>query len=193
MSTAGPPRAPPGALNYVAAVVDEIALEGLDGITIEALVKRYLARSKRNEECDEAERRRLEQLLWDVVRNQPAVQVKLLAEDRGRLVLSGYGDDEAASVGVEIYPFELVGEDGVMGSCSTFRTRNEVTKKAKAVLDVSALKSKYPELRLVFVASQEQRARALLGPEHDPNAPQAILLGLSLVVKLILIWNLKTL
>ena len=60
----------------------------------------------------------------------------------------------------DLYPFKVVEEDGVMGSCSTYKTR-------KIIQNFSQEKMK-DENSIVFVASQTEREKALLGSQYDP-------------------------
>ena len=71
-------------LNYVAAVLEEIALEGLDGITFEAAAKRLRRRWGAGSEgkgvaavCDD----RLAALVWSVARKQRGVRVYQLVRN----------------------------------------------------------------------------------------------------------------
>ena len=60
----------------------------------------------------------------------------------------------------DLYPFKVVEEDGVMGSCSTYKTRKIIPKFSQEKMK--------DENSIVFVASQTEREKALLGSQYDP-------------------------
>ena len=60
----------------------------------------------------------------------------------------------------DLYPFKVVEEDGVMGSCSTYQTRKIIQKFCQEKMK--------DENSIVFVASQTEREKALLGSQYDP-------------------------
>ncbi len=68
------------------------------------------------------------------------------------------------------YPFCLVDDSssGVKGSCSTHSSRREVTKEAFSITSAAEVMARFGRQRLALVASQESRARALLGPAFTP-------------------------
>ncbi|KAK3104219.1 hypothetical protein FSP39_025394, partial [Pinctada imbricata] len=73
----------------------------------------------------------------------------------------------------DIYPIEIISDDNIQGSCSTYKTRKDVTddvrdKRYQPKLSLQEVMDKYGN-RLVVVASQEQRSMALMGPEFDPT------------------------
>ena len=71
-------------LNYVAAVLEEIALEGLDGITFEAAAKRLRRRwgtESEGEGVAPVGDDRLAALVWSVARTQRGVRVYQLVRN----------------------------------------------------------------------------------------------------------------
>jgi hypothetical protein len=76
-------------LNYVEEIVEEVALEGLDGITLPDLLKRLRNRqtpsifSHDNTDHDE----RILQFIWNVVRNQKCLSIIKLPVAREELVV----------------------------------------------------------------------------------------------------------
>ena len=66
----------------------------------------------------------------------------------------------------DLYPFQVVNEDGVIGSCSTYKTRKKIVVSQSSV--VSQKKMGGDENSVVFVASQTEREKALLGSYYDP-------------------------
>lgn len=59
---------------------------------------------------------------------------------------------------------------GVKGSCASFKTRKDVTRRFNdGDLDsFEKMTSTFNTNRIVFVASQASRARVLIGPNYDP-------------------------
>ncbi len=77
----------------------------------------------------------------------------------------------------EIYPFSLVEEpglEGIKGSCATFKTRREKTAEAKQIDNVDNVMNKYGKDKLVLVASQTLRGKALLGYRYSPLLVQTL-------------------
>ena len=78
------PKSSPS-LNYVAAILEEIALEGLDGITFEAAAKRLRRRWGRTAAAGEGAAvggdERLAALVWSVARTQGGVRVYQLVRN----------------------------------------------------------------------------------------------------------------
>ena len=69
-------------------------------------------------------------------------------------------EDLDAIMKEDLYPFKVVDEDGVIGSCSTYKTRKIIENISKEKMD--------NENSIVFVASQIEREKALLGSQYDP-------------------------
>ena len=163
-------------VNYVAAILEEIALEGLDGITLEAAVKRLRRRWKTAGSDD-----KMADFIWSVARTQSGVRVYQLKRDRPALQIFDRNDHvDESDLGVvieptdlpeDIYPFAMVDDlegSGVRGSCADYATREDVTAEAKSTEDAKELLTRFGEARTVLVASQWLRSEALLGPNMDP-------------------------
>ena len=174
-NNSAPPKS--SSVNYVAAILEEIALEGLDGITFEAAVKRLRRRWKTAGGSDD----RLSALVWTVARTQIGVRVYQLSRGRPALQIFDRNDHvDESDLGVviepkdlpeDVYPFALVDDlesSGVRGSCADFATRKDVSVDARMVGDVKELLQRFGEERTVLVASQALRNDALLGPNMDP-------------------------
>eukprot|EP00095_Tigriopus_kingsejongensis_P011852 maker-scaffold493_size155937-snap-gene-0.21 protein:Tk11852 transcript:maker-scaffold493_size155937-snap-gene-0.21-mRNA-1 annotation:"general transcription factor 3c polypeptide 1" len=178
-------------LNPVHVVLDEIALEGLDGITLEALETRLKRRwdpiQNKNQSplfTTNSGSLKIWSFLWGVIRDQNEIEVFTLPEPRLPLVVFDrfvHIDSELGMIiepdvlPIDIYPFHLVDDGETKGSCSTYKARVEVTKAAKAIEDVDELTQKFGgQGRIAFVASAWARSRALMGLNTDPLLIQTI-------------------
>eukprot|EP00094_Tigriopus_californicus_P009796 TCALIF_09445-PA protein Name:"Similar to Gtf3c1 General transcription factor 3C polypeptide 1 (Rattus norvegicus)" AED:0.03 eAED:0.04 QI:37/0.71/0.62/1/0.85/0.87/8/0/1945 len=187
-------------MNPVFAVLDEIALEGLDGITFEALELRLKRRwnpvtngngSPLFKEDPENPQHptsnvneKIRSFLWAVIRSKDEIGVFQLPEDRPPLVIFDRFEHIDSELGMiiepdvlprDIYPFQLVEDGEIKGSCQTYKERRDVTEAAKAYCEVEALLEAYEgQARLAFVASQWARAKALMGPNPDPLLVQTV-------------------
>ena len=78
----------------------------------------------------------------------------------------------------DIYQFGLVDENNanfseqgtsyIRGSCVDFQQRRNVSKVAKSMVKVEEVTDKFGQRKLVLVASQSARERAILGENYDP-------------------------
>ena len=150
---------PPISRNYVATILDEVALEGLDGITITMLHYRLKQRDLTFKS----------EFLLKVLQNfilQNKVQAFILPSPRPfskPFTMADFLDAEGTLIDPEEdlpepYPFCVVEKEDVFGSCSTYHERQLVTE----------LESIEDEDSVVFVASQEEREKALYGTNYDP-------------------------
>ncbi|NXN15434.1 TF3C1 factor, partial [Indicator maculatus] len=164
-------------------LLDEVALEGLDGITPGALWQRLATRSPPFPLPLEPA---TQQLLWAALSAQPDVRFYLLPRARPTLRLHDRYEEIDLETGVvetkrdpvtadDIYPVHMIldNKDGIQGSCQYFKERVDITDKIRrkdlqpCYTYVEAVE-KWGE-KLVIVASQEQRYRALIGWEGDPD------------------------
>ncbi|CAH1963347.1 unnamed protein product [Acanthoscelides obtectus] len=152
-------------------IIDEIALEGLDGITIQACWKRLsICLQKpfyRNTN--------IEEYIWQIILDNDNIQFFKLAEPRKPLIIFNrynYIDPELGSVcdvvptTPDIYPYHYVTAENVQGSCSTFDTRVNITEEVKHMTLQDVLK-KFGS-QVVIVADQCLRTSALLFETTDP-------------------------
>ncbi|XP_044159937.1 general transcription factor 3C polypeptide 1 [Bufo gargarizans] len=164
-------------MDVLEAVLDEVALEGLDGITIPALWLRLQARVPSFPLVLDAATK---QLIWQSLVCHPELQFYQLPKERRPLVLSNRYDGEDLDTGAtkvkarsceDIYPFHLIAEDksGIKGSCQYFHQRILVTEllQAECITCEGAI-DRWGE-KLVIVGSQTLRYRALIGWEVDPS------------------------
>ncbi|XP_057262564.1 general transcription factor 3C polypeptide 1 isoform X2 [Pezoporus wallicus] len=165
------------------AVLDEVALEGLDGITLGALWYRLGTRSPPFPLPLEPA---TQQLLWAALSAQPGVSFYLLPLARPPLRLHDRYEEIDLETGIletkrdpvpldDIYPVHMIldNKDGIQGSCQYFKERVDITDQIRrkdlqpCYTYVEAIE-KWGE-KLVIVASQDQRYRALIGWEGDPD------------------------
>ncbi|XP_076473341.1 general transcription factor 3C polypeptide 1 isoform X2 [Bombus vancouverensis nearcticus] len=160
-------------INLVDSIIDEVALEGLDGITIEAL---WLRLAHRLHNPLPFPRSFMTQI-WSI-----CVQIReftfykletprepLVIFDRYQFVDPDLGIIlEPENVPPDIYPHCPVNDvaNGIKGSCSTYNTREDITGLVRN-LSLEEVTKRYGQ-KLVIVASQCARNRALMGDEISP-------------------------
>ncbi|NWW83533.1 TF3C1 factor, partial [Climacteris rufus] len=165
------------------ALLDEVALEGLDGITPAALWHRLAARSPPFPLPLGPD---TQQLLWAALSAQPDVRFYLLPRPRPPLRLHDRYEEIDLETGIletkrdpvssdDIYPVHMIldNKDGIQGSCQYFKERVDITdqirrKDLQPCYTYKEAVEKWGE-KLVIVASQDQRYRALIGWEGDPD------------------------
>jgi general transcription factor 3C polypeptide 1 len=83
---------------------------------------------------------------------------------------------EPESISPDVYPFVVVDEKspdddplglGIKGSCSTYSSRKDITDVARKCENVLTLLQDFEDRRLVLVASQVLRGKALLGEQFS--------------------------
>ncbi|XP_043108861.1 general transcription factor 3C polypeptide 1 [Puntigrus tetrazona] len=158
------------------AVLDEVALEGLDGISIQTLWLRLRGRQPEfGLNLDPLS----QQFIWSCLIRTAEIRFYLLPVERGAVTLRDRFVEVDRDTGIqkqrgseqqEVYPVSVVlDEAGVQGSCVFFRERVDVSEQIRSSdLTLEQTRSRWGE-RLVLVASQEQRYRALIGDEGNPE------------------------
>ncbi|XP_053550449.1 general transcription factor 3C polypeptide 1 isoform X2 [Bombina bombina] len=158
-------------------MLEEVALEGLDGITLNAFWLRLQTRVPPFPLLlDDATKG----YLWQTLAGNPELEFFQLPKERPPLVLNDrYEDNDCEATvlitnedsTVDIYPVHIISDnkDGLQGSCQYFKERVSVTEhiRTKAVTYEDAVKRWRG--KLVIVASQGMRLRALIGCEGDPE------------------------
>ncbi|XP_013384833.1 general transcription factor 3C polypeptide 1-like [Lingula anatina] len=165
-------------MDFFEAVVDEIALEGLDGITIATL---WLRLEDRRPKFPFSLDNTCKQFLWNRISVHPDLKFYELPEERPTVVIwdrwSSVEKDSEICVQqsleeVDPYPVQIIDKGGIQGSCSTFTTRTDITFEIrddeKSLCTLEKAIERWGN-KLVIVASQEIRIAALFGAEHDPN------------------------
>lgn len=175
-------------------ILDEIALEGLEGITLDTLWIRLnqLTNFPLKPTCEATQRYIFERIICPVCRNSDDIRLYSLPEPRPTLQLynrydhvnpeTGFCVSNEEGIPPDIYAIIApINEGGVKGSCPQFHQRLDVTDdvltKCGALFD--AVSKEYGS-KLVVVASQYQRERALcitsIDPFVDLNATQFCIL-----------------
>ncbi|NWS75896.1 TF3C1 factor, partial [Crotophaga sulcirostris] len=165
------------------ALLDEVALEGLDGITLSALWQRVGSRSPPFPLPLEPA---AQQLLWAALCSCSGLSFYLLPRPRPPLRLHDRYEEIDPETGIletkrdplpsdDIYPVHMIldNKDGIQGSCQYFKERIDIsdqirTKDFQPYYTYTEAFEKWGE-KLVIVASQDERYRALIGWEGDPD------------------------
>uniref|UniRef100_A0A8C3RQ57 General transcription factor IIIC subunit 1 n=1 Tax=Chelydra serpentina TaxID=8475 RepID=A0A8C3RQ57_CHESE len=165
------------------ALLDEVALEGLDGITLDTLWHRL---SSRVPPFPLPLEPATQQLLWAALSAQPGLSFYLLPRERPPLCLHDRYEEIDLETGIletkrdpvpldDIYPVHMIldNKDGIQGSCQYFKERLNYTDqiRTKDLQPCYAYTEAYEKWgeKLVIVASQVLRYRALIGWEGDPD------------------------
>uniref|UniRef100_A0A8B9J4B0 General transcription factor IIIC subunit 1 n=1 Tax=Astyanax mexicanus TaxID=7994 RepID=A0A8B9J4B0_ASTMX len=162
------------------ALLDEVCLEGLDGITLSALWIRLRTRRPAFPLHLEP---RAQQYLWSALTYNPHITFHLLPRARPTLQLRDRFTDEDPETGdqelsqphqdpgwEDPYPVSVVLDDpqGIQGSCLYYREWEDITSRIRTSQNTPILTLEFGE-RLVMVGSQVMRYRALIGDEGDPE------------------------
>ncbi|XP_059189576.1 general transcription factor 3C polypeptide 1 [Centropristis striata] len=164
-------------------VVDEVALEGLDGITIPTLwIRLEVRKPKFPLKLDDCTK----ELIWRFLISNSDLKFYQLPQEREDVVLFDRFKEIDPETGIEtthrftdprkdVYPVHIILEnkDGIQGSCAFFKERTDVTKQVCSksrtpLLNLQEALERYGR-KLVVVASQLLRFRTLIGNESDPD------------------------
>ncbi|XP_076003891.1 general transcription factor 3C polypeptide 1 isoform X2 [Genypterus blacodes] len=170
-------------MDALSIAADEVALEGLDGVTLPSL---WIRLENRKPPFPAALDASTKEFIWASLASNSDLSFYELPEERKDVVLLdrykyvdpdtgieyAQGSSEASN---EVYPIHIVPEnkDGVQGSCQFFKERSDVTKNIRtnsltASVSLDEALQRYGR-KLVVVASQHVRFRALIGAESDPD------------------------
>ncbi|XP_073716207.1 general transcription factor 3C polypeptide 1 isoform X4 [Misgurnus anguillicaudatus] len=161
------------------AVLDEVALEGLDGISIQTLWMRLRMRQPEfGLNLDPL----TQNFIWTYLSRTPEVRFYLMPEPRKHVTVYDRFVEVDPNTGIhktrqvdpeDPYPVNVVTDDpsGIQGSCLFYKERTDVTEQIrttelKALMTLDQTQTQFGE-KLVIVASQEVRYRALIGPEGN--------------------------
>ncbi|KAG8432890.1 hypothetical protein GDO86_017230 [Hymenochirus boettgeri] len=164
-------------MDILEAVVDEVALEGLDGITLPAL---WLRLENRVPPFPLLLDPATKDMLWQSLVHHPELDIYQLPIERQPLAISdryeGIDCDPAIlkvkdSFTEDIYPVHIVSEnkDGIQGSCQFFKQRVLLTNQFRTQSSTYEKTLQRWGEKLVIVGSQVLRFRALIGWEGDPS------------------------
>ncbi|XP_069972402.1 general transcription factor 3C polypeptide 1 isoform X2 [Penaeus vannamei] len=155
-------------LQYIVDLEDEIALEGLDGITLEALWTRLKQRP--NFEANMPIDSDSKAFLWSLIVQDEEIFLFELPTPRDKLEIFNRYEHMDPELGIvlepeeepkDIYPFHPVEDEseGMRGSCKMYHERVNVSDSA-SLLTLEEVEKQYGE-KLVLVASQTLRNKAL--------------------------------
>ncbi|XP_027139206.1 general transcription factor 3C polypeptide 1 isoform X2 [Larimichthys crocea] len=170
-------------MDPLSVAVDEVALEGLDGITIPTLWIRLEDRQPKFPlKLDDCTR----ELIWKSLIINTDLKFYQLPQEREDVVLYDRFKDIDPETGIEtaltfsdirkdVYPIHIILEnkDGIQGSCAFFKQRTDITKQVRSksltpLVNLQEALERYGR-KLVVVASQMLRFRTLIGIESDPD------------------------
>ncbi|XP_077461274.1 general transcription factor 3C polypeptide 1 [Stigmatopora argus] len=154
-------------------VEDEVALEGLDGITIPTL---WIRLEDRNPKFPLTLDDGTKEFVWKSLVANTDLTFYQLPTDRDDVVLNDrfkpYPEANYEQVTKDVYPLHVVqdNKEGIQGSCATFDKRTNITAHLRTMSPISLeeVLKRYGR-KLVVVASQEIRFRALIGSDNDPD------------------------
>ncbi|XP_060028731.1 general transcription factor 3C polypeptide 1 isoform X1 [Erinaceus europaeus] len=170
-------------MDALESLLDEVALEGLDGLSLPALWSRLETRSPSFPLILEPY---TQEFLWRALATHPGISFYEEPRERPDLQLQDRYEEIDLETGIlesrrdpvsleDVYPIHMILEnkDGIQGSCRYFKERKNVTND---------IRTKYMKPRctmleafgrwgkkLIIVASQDMRYRALIGSEGDPD------------------------
>ncbi|XP_015124460.1 general transcription factor 3C polypeptide 1 [Diachasma alloeum] len=159
--------------NLVDAVIDEVALEGLDGITLEALWQRLAIRLQINHPFPFP----LMEQIWSICTSTNNLLFYELETPRPPLVIYDRYEFVDPEMGTILEP-EVVPEDiyehfpiddtktGVRGSCKSYHTRQPID--SIRTMSLAFADEKYGQ-KLVIVGSQATRQNSLMGDSVCPT------------------------
>ncbi|XP_050429268.1 uncharacterized protein LOC126838682 [Adelges cooleyi] len=154
-----------------AIVLDEIALEGLDGITIEALCTRLSVRPDWPIKLIDGS---VKTIIWSIIVCLKDVEFYRLQNPREPLVIfnryeyihSKFGSIyEPKNMPKDIYPNHCIEDGPIMGSCKDYYTRFNLGTFPRKIT-VEEAEKRWSRC-LVIVASQETRKKALIPEEKQ--------------------------
>ncbi|XP_078096867.1 general transcription factor IIIC subunit 1 isoform X2 [Mustelus asterias] len=164
-------------------LLDEVALEGLDGITFSTLWFRLDSRIPPFPLLLDAPTK---QFVWEALAACPDLSFFQLPHDRPSLVFHDRYEEIDPETGiqetrrdptprVDIYPVYIISDnkDGIQGSCQHFHKRKDITPEIRTqqyvpLCTLEEAVQRWGE-KLVMVACQMVRHRALIGWESDPE------------------------
>ncbi|XP_072026840.1 general transcription factor 3C polypeptide 1-like [Amphiura filiformis] len=170
----------------VEVLIEEVALEGLDGITLETL---WMRLATRDQPFPLALDEYSKPVIWQQIAQSNEVEFFELPEPRGMPILrdtlkdgpqTWYGATCMAPATerkliTTVYPVAYVEdkEKGIKGSCATYSTRQNVTKEVideegNVKMSLTEAENRW-ENKLVMVASQDARWKVLVGLHGDPQ------------------------
>ncbi|KAF8789321.1 General transcription factor 3C polypeptide 1 like protein [Argiope bruennichi] len=163
--------------DFLSALLDEIALEGLDGITLEMLWQRLKDRPNFSIPVDEDSKI----FFWNIVAMHKDLEIYKLPKPRKFYPIYNRYDHIDPELGVVVEPEKLdpdpyspivsVDKGDIRGSCSTFKTRKRITSEIRAdnvlLMSLQDAEDTWGD-SLVIVASPKLRLLSLIGSVTNP-------------------------
>ncbi|KAL6046471.1 hypothetical protein STEG23_021432, partial [Scotinomys teguina] len=170
-------------MDALESLLDEVALEGLDGLCLPALWSRLESRSPPFPLPLEPY---TQEFLWRALATHPGISFYEEPRERPDLQLQDRYEEIDLETGIlesrrdpvtleDVYPIHMILEnkDGIQGSCRYFKERKDITSniRTKCLQPRCTMVEAFSRWgkKLIIVASQDMRYRALIGLEGDPD------------------------
>ncbi|XP_044903716.1 general transcription factor 3C polypeptide 1 isoform X1 [Felis catus] len=170
-------------MDALESLLDEVALEGLDGLCLPALWSRLETRVPPFPLPLEPY---TQEFLWRALATHPGISFYEEPRERPDLQLQDRYEEIDLETGIlesrrdpvaleDVYPIHMILEnkDGIQGSCRYFKERKNITNdiRTKSLQPRCMMVEAFGRWgkRLIIVASQDMRYRALIGLEGDPD------------------------
>uniref|UniRef100_A0A8C0WLD1 General transcription factor 3C polypeptide 1 n=1 Tax=Castor canadensis TaxID=51338 RepID=A0A8C0WLD1_CASCN len=170
-------------MDALESLLDEVALEGLDGLCLPALWSRLESRVPPFPLPLEPY---TQEFLWRALATHPGISFYEEPRERPDLQLQDRYEEIDLETGIlesrrdpvpleDVYPIHMILEnkDGIQGSCRYFKERKNITNniRTKSLQPRCTMAEAFDRWgkKLIVVASQDMRYRALIGPEGDPD------------------------
>lgn len=170
-------------MDALESLLDEVALEGLDGLCLPALWSRLESRSPAFPLPLEPY---TQEFLWRALVTHPGISFYEEPRERPDLQLQDRYEEIDLETGIlesrrdpvtleDVYPIHMILEnkDGIQGSCRYFKERKDITSsiRSKCLQPRCTMVEAFSRWgkKLIIVASQDMRYRALIGLEGDPD------------------------
>ncbi|XP_048189267.1 general transcription factor 3C polypeptide 1 isoform X4 [Perognathus longimembris pacificus] len=176
-------RSTEAAMDALESLLDEVALEGLDGLCLPALWSRLETRVPPFPLILEPY---TQEFLWRALATHPGISFYEEPRERPDLQLQDRYEEIDLETGIlesrrdpvpleDVYPIHMILEnkDGIQGSCRYFKERKNITSsiRTKTLQPRCTMAEAFDRWgkKLIIVASQDLRYRALIGMEGDPD------------------------
>ncbi|XP_062040777.1 general transcription factor 3C polypeptide 1-like isoform X2 [Lepus europaeus] len=170
-------------MDALESLLDEVALEGLDGLCLLALWSRLETRVPPFPLPLEPY---TQEFLWRALATHPGISFYEEPRERPDLQLQDRYEEIDLETGIlesrrdpvpleDVYPIHMILEnkDGIQGSCRYFKERKNITSdiRTKSLQPRCTMVEAFDRWgkKLIIVASQAMRYRALIGQEGDPD------------------------
>ncbi|XP_004439572.1 PREDICTED: general transcription factor 3C polypeptide 1 [Ceratotherium simum simum] len=170
-------------MDALESLLDEVALEGLDGLCLPALWSRLETRVPPFPLPLEPH---TQEFLWRALATHPGISFYEEPRERPDLQLQDRYEEIDLETGIlesrrdpvpleDVYPIHMILEnkDGIQGSCRYFKERKNITNdiRTKSLQPRCTMVEAFGRWgkKLIIVASQDMRYRALIGLEGDPD------------------------